>query len=107
VHAMVNGRIAGIANLATSLAIALAAAGCKERVTSAQCDTLVARYAELVVEEKVPDASATIIETERQREREAAAEDESFKNCSTEVRVDEYRCAMAARTADAFEKCLE
>lgn len=80
---------------------------CKPRVSSAQCDELIARYATLVVHEKVPDASAAAVEAEQRREREQAAHEDSFRNCTTEVQPNEYRCAMTAKTADAFEKCLE
>jgi hypothetical protein len=80
---------------------------CKARITPAECDELVARYATLVVREKIPDAAPAVIETEQKRERDQAAHEDAFRNCTTEVQRDEHRCAMAAKTADAFEKCLE
>ncbi len=85
----------------------VAASGCREKVTSAQCDTLVARYAELVVREKMPGAPIEEVRAEQKRVRQESAGDENFRNCTTEVRPAEYACAMSAPTPDAIEKCLE
>lgn len=83
------------------------AGGCRERVTQTQCDQLVGRFAELVVRERIPDASPAVVEAEQKREREEAVHEDVLRNCTTEVQPDEFRCAMAAPNADAFEKCLE
>jgi hypothetical protein len=85
----------------------LALAGCKKKVTKADCDTMIDRYATLVVNAHMPDASAETIRTEQERERAAAHGDDAFKSCTAEVTVEEHACAMAAKTPDAFEKCLE
>ncbi len=87
--------------------VVFAAGGCRERVKPTQCDQLVARFAELVVRERFPDASAVVVEAEQKREREEAVHEDVLRNCTTEVQPDEFRCAMAAPNADAFEKCLE
>jgi hypothetical protein len=92
--------------LATAFGLALMPA-CQGKVTAAQCDTLVARYAELVVREKLPSAPADEVRAEQKRVRQEAVGDENFRNCTTEVRPSEYECAMAAETPDAIEKCLE
>lgn len=89
------------------LTLVPAAGGCKGRVDRAQCDQLLARFAELVVKEKMPQADPATIKAEQDREQAEAARDDNFKNCTTEVRQDELRCAMAAPTSDAFLKCLE
>ena len=81
--------------------------GCKKKVTPAQCEAIVDRYAELVVKEKMPDASAVTIATERTREKNEAHGDEVFKNCAAEVDPSDYDCAMKAATPEALEKCLE
>ena len=96
------GRLAVIA-----LLLALPSFGCKERVSRAQCDELVSRFAELVVREKLPKAPPEAVRVEQAREREEAARDDNFKNCTTELRAEEYRCAMAAPTSEALIKCLE
>jgi hypothetical protein len=80
---------------------------CKERVSQAQCDELLGRFAQLVVKEKLPGAPAETVHAEQTREREEAARDDNFKNCKTELRAEEYRCAMAASTSERLIKCLE
>jgi hypothetical protein len=115
VHALViagprrhsRGREAVWAGLAAAACLACASIGCKERVSRSQCDELLVRFAGLVVKEKHPNASPEAIKAEEQREREEAARDDSFKNCTTELRADEYRCAMGATTAEGLLKCLE
>ena len=82
-------------------------ASCKKKVTPAQCEAIVDRYAELVVKEKMPDASAETIAAERAREKSEAHGDEVFKNCAAEVDPNDYDCAMKAATPTALEKCLE
>ncbi len=80
---------------------------CNKKATPAQCDRLVERYAELVVREQFPDASAREIELERDRERSAAHADVAFKDCPSLVEARSYECAMRATTPDALEHCLE
>jgi hypothetical protein len=103
VHALRSRRIAQFG----LLALLSCAPACKPRVTSAQCDELIARYATLVVREKIPEAGAAMIEAEQKHERDQAAHEDAFRNCTTEVQPTEFQCAMAAKNADAFEKCLE
>jgi prophage tail gpP-like protein len=81
--------------------------GCKPKASSAQCDQLLDRYAELVVIERHVDASAGQIRAEQERERSEARGDDAFKNCSSEVSRSEFDCAMQASSADALEKCLQ
>ena len=89
------------------LPAALLASSCKPKITPAQCDALVDRYARLVVTEKRPDAGPEAIKVEQERERSEARGDDAFKNCTSEVSRAEFDCAMSAPTADALEKCLE
>jgi hypothetical protein len=81
--------------------------GCRQKVSQAQCDALVVRYAELVVRDKMPDAPDEVVQAQQKRVREEAAGDEGFRNCTTEIGPREFDCAMAAATPDAVEKCLE
>ncbi len=92
------------------LALILAIGGvtsCKKKVSQAQCDELVDRFAELVVKEQHPDAGAAEIAKERERERNEAKGDQAFKNCTSEVQTDEHACAMKAATSEGLIKCLE
>jgi hypothetical protein len=93
--------------LVVAVAALAALPSCKPKVTPAQCDALIDRYAQLVVTEKLPDAGPETIKTEQERERGEARGDDSFKNCTSEVSRAEFDCAMRAPTADALEKCLE
>lgn len=102
-HALTGRRLALLFGAFTILP----GVACKPRVTAAQCDELISRYATLVVKEKFPTASAPVVEAEQKRERDQAAHEDAFRNCTTEVQPSEHQCAMAATTADAFEKCLE
>ena len=86
---------------------ALALSGCKQKITPGQCEAIVDRYAELVVKESMPDASAESIAKERAREKSEAHGDDVFKNCASEIQPADYDCAMKATTAYALEKCLE
>ncbi len=114
-HALVIARVGfwchakcGRRSLFCAAILALSAgSSCKERVSKAQCDELLGRFAELVVKEKHPAAPPETVRAEQAREREEAARDDNFKNCTTELRVEEYRCAMAATTAEGLIKCLE
>ena len=87
--------------------VGMSAVACKPKVTPAECDLLVERYARLVVTEKYPDASSERISEEAKRELGEARGDDAFKNCRSEVSRSEFDCAMLAPSADALEKCLE
>lgn len=81
--------------------------GCKKKVTQAQCDALVDKFATLVVSERIKDAPAEMIKAEQERERQEARGDEAFRNCTSEIAQEDYTCAMGSGTSDAFLKCLE
>ena len=99
---------ASLAAAATVAALAAASlCGCKAKVTPAQCDQLLDRYASLVVLEKYPDAGPDLIKKVQDQEKSEARTDDAFKNCSSEVSRTEFDCAMRAATPDAIEKCLE
>jgi hypothetical protein len=92
---------------ATFVLVALLCGSCRPKASATQCENLLDRYAQLVVAEKFPDASAEEITFERERERSEARAVDALKNCSSEVSRAEFDCAMHAANADAFEKCLE
>ncbi len=93
--------------LLVPIAITIAAPSCKSKVTAAQCDELLDRYAQLVIQERMKDAPAELVKAEQVREREEARNDDDFKNCTSELSTEDFACAMKAKTADALEKCLE
>jgi hypothetical protein len=85
----------------------LAMTGCRKKVTQAQCDQLLDHFAELVVKERYADAGPDAIAAERARERQEATHADEFKNCTSEVQLDEHACAMRAQSTDAMLKCLD
>ncbi len=104
-------RLLTLAPLASLVSVGVALAGgstaCKKRVSQAQCEELLDRYATLVVHEKLKDAPPEQLKAEQARERDEARSDDNFKNCTAELSAEDYACAMKAGTADALEKCLE
>lgn len=89
------------------IVLAFVVAGCKKKITQAQCDELLDHFAELVVKERYADAGADAIAAERARERSEAKNADEFRNCTSEVQANEHACAMNAQTSDAVIKCLE
>jgi hypothetical protein len=89
------------------LALSVASAGCRKKVSAQQCDELLDRFAELVVTERFPDAGADVIAAERTRERQEAKAADELKNCASQVQASEHACAMKAQTSEALIKCLE
>ena len=85
----------------------VALSSCSKKVTPDQCDAILGRYAELVVRETKPDAGADVIKKEQDREKAAAASDDAFRNCTSQIEPADYDCAMKAKSADELEKCLE
>jgi hypothetical protein len=97
---------APFAYLAVVVALALPC-GCKKKVNDAQCGDLLDRYSALLVKEKLKDATPEQVKAAQAHEREEAQRDDDFKNCATELSMDDYGCAMKAETSQALEKCLE
>ena len=93
--------------LVASLASFGSMLSCRKKVSQKQCDELLDRFSELVVKERMPDAGAEALAAERVRERGEAKSDDAFKNCTSEVQLDEHACAMKAASSEALIKCLE
>lgn len=81
--------------------------GCHKKASPAECEKMVAKFAELVVTERMQDAGPEIIAAERARELAEAKTDDAFKNCPSEVQTSELGCAMKAESSAAFLRCLE
>ena len=92
---------------ALGLAALVSSQGCKRKVTQDQCDQLMDHFAELVVKERYADAGPDAMSAERIRERQEAKHANEFKNCTSEVQLNEHDCAMKAQSSDALIKCLE
>lgn len=87
--------------------VLLTGAGCKKKISQTQCDELVDKFATLVVKERIKDASPEMIKAEQERERSEAKNDDSFRNCTSEVSTEDFACAMGTTTSEAFLKCLD
>lgn len=81
--------------------------GCKKKATQKECDALIERYSEIVVTERFPEAGAPVVKAELDKEKSEARGDDNFKNCTSEVQLEELQCAMAAKSSEAIRKCLE
>lgn len=92
-----------VAVVAALLLAVATSASCKRKASSAQCEELLDRYAQLAVKERGADAGAEALASEKQ---EARGHD-AFKNCQSEVQLDEHACAMKATTSAAMLKCLD
>lgn len=79
---------------------------CTQKISRAECDQIVERYAELVVSERLPDADPDVVAAERERER-SDAERAEFRSCTSQVQKSEYDCAMQAETSEAVIRCLD
>lgn len=85
----------------------LLAIHCRKKISPVQCEQMVARFAQLVVQERAPGAGPEAIAAEQARERREAMNADEFKNCASQVQENEYACAMSAESSDALIKCLE
>lgn len=106
-HAGRRSFAAALATTWIAAGIALTSMSCKAKATATECDQLLERYAQLVVTERYPDASAAQVRSFHDQEKREAMGDDAFKNCSSQVSQSEFDCAMKAPSADTFEKCLE
>jgi hypothetical protein len=59
---------------------------------------MLSHYAELVAAEGTTDPGPI---------RAVLTSDEGIRRCETDYTDARYTCALASKTADAFEKCLE
>lgn len=82
-------------------------AACHKKASPAECEKMVAKFAELVVTERMQDAGPEVIAAEKARELSEAKTDDAFKNCPSEVQTSELDCAMKTASSAAFLKCLE
>lgn len=72
--------------------------------SSADCESLLARYVELKERSVSPKLDAHSYEASLESARRLAGPDLSA--CRTEVTLDEADCARRANNADEFERCL-
>ena len=105
-RAAVGASVRAVLALLALLAAFGGSTSCKRKVSSAQCDELLDRFADMVVKERFPDAGPEVVAAERLRERTEAKGDE-LRNCTSTWTSEEHACAMRAKSSEALIKCLE
>jgi hypothetical protein len=105
VHALLTRRRSARGGIVLVVGFAMLPA-CRQKISGAQCEALISRYAEIVVHERMPNAPLELVRATQKEVKDEAAGDEGFRNCTTEVGPKEFDCAMSATTPEAIEKCL-
>jgi hypothetical protein len=83
-------------------------AACNREGPRARCHKMLDRYATLLTAEGVPgQAVGHVSERDTAALRAALTSEEGLQKCEAELDDARYTCAMAAPTADAYERCLE
>lgn len=86
--------------------VALLASGCAERLSPAECETLLDRYVTLLSAADRPGTSDSELVRLKAAARDKALTDPAFMRCASEVSRNQYQCAMKAENADRLEQCL-
>lgn len=80
--------------------------GCQRPLSDAECNMLLERYTEKVIDQSRPSATPG----ERARlvgeAKSQAVLDPEFEDCAVRVNRRQYDCAMGAANADEMERCL-
>lgn len=92
--------------LQAALGLALFVSGCAERLSPAECETLLDRYVALLSASDRPNTSDSELVRLKALAREKALRDPSFMRCASEVSRSQFQCAMKAENTDRLEQCL-
>jgi len=92
--------------LAWGLAASLPLVSCGRSLSPPECDALLDRYVEKLVDSDRPGTPAAEVVELQRRAREKAKDDPSFKDCRSAVSRKKFECAMQAETVDRMEICL-
>ena len=85
---------------------ALLLTSCGKPVTQSECDQLLQRYTEKVIDQARPSTNQAERLELIAKTRQAAKIDPAFATCTQQVSRTEFECAMAANNADEIERCL-
>ena len=81
--------------------------GCQTKLSRRECELLVDRYVELLLQSRNPDASLAERIRLQAEARARAARDPRFGRCGERISRRAYECAMQeANSADELERCL-
>ena len=105
---MPGTRTAGARVLLRVLVLAplLLAPACRTHASSEECDRLLDRYVELLVQDRRPPPDPIEVERLKAETRARAAADQQFRSCPREVSRSQLECALGAPSADVLEQCL-
>jgi len=95
-----------VLSLRSLLFPALLAVGCGRAPSPAECNGLLDRYLEKLLESDRPGLSAGEILKLQSEARARAARDPAFAECPERVSRRAFDCAMQAETVDRMEICL-
>lgn len=96
-------RLIGSLMLALSVA---ATTSCTTPLSDAECESLLVRYSEKLLESDRPDLSREERMRLREKSKLLAGQDPAFRACSDNVGRVNYECAMHAGSVDEIERCL-
>ena len=88
------------------LAPLVLAPACRARASAEECDRLLDRYVELLVQDRRPPPDPIEVERLKAETRARAAADQQFRSCPREVSKSQLECALGAPSADVLEQCL-
>ena len=91
----------------TVLAAAVSSVACSRRATPSECNALLDRYVELLVEQRNPRTPASEIARLRDLARAQASANPAFLRCPQKVAAREAACALAAPNADELRMALK
>lgn len=104
-----GGRVkTGLALWLAAMPLATSVTACRERLTLRECDAMLDRYLEHLVEKRRPETGAGEVERLKNEARALAHEDPTFEfdSCPAKISRSQYECAMSAPTVDDIERCL-
>lgn len=88
------------------VALAINLTGCSQPLAPSECEKLLLRYVDHLAASDRPDSTALERVRFKQKAREKAAHDPSFRQCPKKVSHAQFECAMNAANTDEFERCL-
>jgi hypothetical protein len=95
------------------IALALALLGCHRKVDPSDCTRMLDRYIDMVIDSDPasknlsPPQAAAVRDMKKAVKKAEPTYARVEVQCRTEVSRSEYDCAMAAKTPDEWEACIE
>ncbi len=86
--------------------LAVSLCGCSAPLSAPECNELLDRYTEKLVQQKNDEASSESVFRMQREARARASRDPEFAQCANKVSRRGWECAMKAPTVDEMERCL-